>query len=294
MNLFYIIKNICEHPFNRNDKFNAIWRFFRWQLVSRLLEYYILYPLTQNSVILVKRGMTGVTGCVYNGLLEFEDMMFLLHFLRKEDTFIDVGANVGVYSILASSEIGAKVISIEPIKETFNILSHNILLNNSQNVTLLNIGIGDKKEELLFSSLKDTVNHVLDEIETSTLECEMVQVERLDDILLNKKPSIIKVDVEGFETNVINGANQILSNVNLKAIIIELNGSGIRYGFDDNLLHDKILSYGFISYSYEPYERKLNKIEKYGKHNTIYIRDFDYVNKRILTSSRIKILNKLI
>lgn len=296
MNLYFIIKNIWQHPFNKNSKLKAIWRFFLWQFFSRIYKYHIVYPLTQNSLILVKKGMTGVTGCIYNGLLEFEDMMFLLHFLRIEDTFVDIGANVGVYSILASSEIGAKVIAIEPIKSTFKILSQNILLNNSQNnVVLLNMGVGEKRQELLFSSSKDTVNHVLDEkIDITPLESELVQVERLDEILLNKNPTIIKIDVEGFETNVINGAFQVLSNINLKAIIIELNGTGFRYGFDDKLLHDKIISYGFTPYIYEPFERKLTKIENFGKHNTIYIRNIEFVNQRILSASRIKILNKSI
>jgi FkbM family methyltransferase len=273
----------------------AIWRFFRWQLISSLINYYIIYPLTQNSLILVKKGMTGVTGCIYNGLLEFEDMMFLLHFLRRADTFVDVGSNVGVYTILASSEIGAKVISIEPIKETFHILNQNVLLNKAQeNVTLLNIGVGEKQQMLFFSSLKDTVNHVLTEMEILSQQNEVVQVEILDDILKNENPKIIKIDVEGFETNVINGATNILSNENLKVIIIELNGSGIRYGFDDNILHNKILSYGFTCYAYEPYNRKLKQIHSYGKHNTIYIKDFEYVNQRIISSKSIKIINQII
>jgi FkbM family methyltransferase len=295
MTIFYIFKNIWEHPFNKKSKLMAIWRFLRWQFISSLINYYIIYPLTQNSLILVKKGMTGVTGCIYNGLLEFEDMMFLLHFLRREDTFVDVGSNVGVYTILASSEIGAKVISIEPIKETFHILNQNVLLNKAQeNVTLLNIGVGEKQQKLFFSSLKDTVNHVLTEKEILSQQNEVVQVEILDDILKNETPKIIKIDVEGFETNVINGAFNILSNVNLKAIIIELNGSGIRYGFDDNILHHKILSYGFTCYSYEPYKRKLKQIHSFGKHNTIYIKDFEYVNQRITTSKSIRILNQII
>lgn len=295
MTIFYIFKNIWVHPFNKKSKLMAIWRFLRWQLISSLINYYIIYPLTQNSLILVKKGMTGVTGCIYNGLLEFEDMMFLLHFLRREDTFVDVGSNVGVYTILASSEIGAKVISIEPIKETFHILNQNVLLNKAQeNVTLLNIGVGEKQQKLFFSSLKDTVNHVLTEKEILSQQNEVVQVEILDDILKNETPKIIKIDVEGFETNVINGAFNILSNVNLKAIIIELNGSGIRYGFDDNILHHKILSYGFTCYAYEPYKRKLKQIHSFGKHNTIYIKDFEYVNQRITSSKSIRILNQII
>ena len=120
------------------------------------------------------------------------------------------------------------------------------------------------------------------------------KIEILDDILIHNVPNIIKIDVEGFETNVINGAHKILSNESLKAIIIELNGSGSLYGFDDDLLHSKILSFGFKCFSYEPYQRVLKKIDKYGEYNTIYIRDFNFVKDRIMSSPQIKILNKSI
>lgn len=295
MSIFSIIRHIWFHPFNKNGKLNAILRFIRWQFFSRLLNYQIIYPLTYKSSMIVNKGMTGITGCIYNGLLEFEDMMFLLHFLRKQDTFVDVGANVGVYTILASSEIGSKVISIEPIKKTFDILSQNVLLNKAQeNVLLLNIGVGEKKQKLSFSTTQDTMNHVLTDKELKSSESEIVQIETLDDILIHNVPKIIKIDVEGFETNVINGAHKILSNESLKAIIIELNGAGSLYGFDDDLLHSKILSFGFKCFSYEPYQRVLKKIDKYGEYNTIYIRDFNFVKDRIMSSPQIKILNKSI
>ena len=73
--------------------------------------------------------MTGITGNWYCGLHEFHEMAFVLHFLRKNDTFIDVGANVGSYTILAAVT-GSNVISIEPIPSTFNYLKNNVSINN--------------------------------------------------------------------------------------------------------------------------------------------------------------------
>ena len=117
----------------------------------------------------------------------------------------------------------------------------NVLLNQVQeNVLLLNIGVGEKKEKLSFSTASDTTNHVLKSNEIKALESEIVQVEQLDEILLDNLPNIIKIDVEGFETNVINGAHKILSNHNLKVLIIELNGSGSLYGFEDDFLNRQI------------------------------------------------------
>lgn len=54
--------------------------------------------------------MTGATGNIYVGLHEFEDMAFLLHVLRRTDLFVDVGANIGSYTILAGGAAGAKLL----------------------------------------------------------------------------------------------------------------------------------------------------------------------------------------
>lgn len=295
MKLFTILHTIWNHPFNKNYEINAIIRFLKWQFFSSVTNYTILYPLTNNSIMLAKKGMTGVTGCIYNGLFEFDDMMFLLHFLRKEDVFVDIGSNVGVYTILASAEIGARVIAFEPIKDTFNVLQQNVNLNKVESiVNLYNIGIGDRKGRLNFSTLHDTTNHVINENELITIEHETIEVDTLDNILSDIIPNLIKIDVEGFEYNVIKGGENIFSNPNLKALIVELNGSGIKYGFNDTLLHNKILSFGFEPYSYEPYKRILYKIDKFGSHNTIYIKDYKFVNEKIQNANKISILNKQI
>ena len=63
--------------------------------------------------------MTGATGNIYTGLHEFEDMMFLLHLLRPGDIFVDAGANIGSYTVLASAVVGAKSISFEPVPPLF-------------------------------------------------------------------------------------------------------------------------------------------------------------------------------
>ena len=70
--------------------------------------------------------MTGATGNIYAGLHEFADMAFTLHFLRPDDLFMDVGANVGSYTLLASGVCKARTISFEPYPETMAALRRNI------------------------------------------------------------------------------------------------------------------------------------------------------------------------
>jgi FkbM family methyltransferase len=293
MSLLSTLKFITSHPLNRGNIIKAIFRFLRWQINTRLNTYPIIYQFTERSKLIIHKGMTGATGNLYCGLHEFEDMLFLLHFLRKNDLFLDVGANIGSYTILASSHVFANTISIEPVPSTFNHLVKNVLINFSQErVEVMNIALGSKKCFVDFTSNFDTVNHVATKSDTESIK---VSVEKLDDILLDKKvPILIKIDVEGFETEVLNGAaNSILSN-ELKAIIVELNGSGLRYGYDENLIHEKLLVSGFKPYRYFPINRSLTLIETFGKYNTIYIRDIEFVTERLYNAEKVKIMNKII
>ena len=84
-----------------------------------------------------------------------------------------------------------------------------------------------------------------------------VDVSKLDDILDDKFPTVIKIDVEGYELQVLNGAKRILDNPSLIAVIIELNGVGKRYGVDDNEIHQLLLSKNFETFKYNPLKQQL-------------------------------------
>ena len=73
--------------------------------------------------------MTGATGNIYAGLHEFNDMAFCLHLLRSGDLFVDVGANIGSYTVLASKVAGANSITLEPVPQTFERLKRNVNIN---------------------------------------------------------------------------------------------------------------------------------------------------------------------
>ena len=92
----------------------------------------------------------------------------------------------------------------------------------------------------------------------------------------------------------INGAYKVLNRKELKAIIIELNGSGDRYNFDESLIHKKLVDYGFSPNLYNPLNRSLVKLGTFGNYNTIYVRDTEYVSERLKSGVRVKILNHII
>lgn len=89
-------------------------------------------------------------------------MMFLLHFLRPEDIFFDIGANVGSYSILSAVCKQSCTHSFEPVPETYALLESNKLINKETNWILVNTAVGDCEGELVFSADRDTMNSVVD------------------------------------------------------------------------------------------------------------------------------------
>lgn len=291
--LINCLRFILNHPLTRSSKMTALGRYFSWQVGTRLIKQDVIVPYVDGTLLRARPGMTGATGNIYVGLHEFEDMAFLLHLLRKDDLFLDVGANVGSYTILAGGAVGARCMSFEPIKRTFGFLEDNINLNRlSARVEVLNIGIGKEKGSLRFTAELDTVNHVVSDAENGANTVE-VPVRSLNELLKAKAPSLLKIDVEGFETNVIAGADEVLSCNSLMAVIMELNGSGNMYGFSESALHEKMLSFGFNTFKYLPFKRELvplrGKPNKLG--NTLYVKNVDVVKERLRTSQAYWIAN---
>lgn len=286
MSLFKIINNILNHPININNKLKAILCFAKWQLGSRILNCPVSVPFVNESRLLVQTGMTGATGNIYNGLHEFEDMAFLLHFLRPKDLFLDIGSNVGSYTVLASAVVGSQSISIEPIPDTYQILLQNIRLNGIDPLCkCYNIGISSKIGKLPFTTNLDSMNHVVNN-KTLTANTCMVTVTTLDKLLISHSfPILIKIDVEGHHAEIIKGATKTLSNPNVIALIIEYESMNMIYK-QNSYVHSVITNYKFMPYKYLPFEKILIPLKTYNTtRNTIYIKDISFAKQRIESSS---------
>jgi FkbM family methyltransferase len=291
MSLIHVLKFITSHPVNRHQKMNAVMRFAKWQISSRLAPGAIVCDWINGAKFLARTGETGLTGNIYTGLHEFPDMGFLLHCLRPEDTFVDIGANVGSYSILAGSVVGAKGYAFEPVPATYRKLVDNIRLNAmGDRVQAVNLGLADAEGALRFTSDLDTVNHAVADGEVVAHSIE-VKVTTLDQVMAGVQPNLMKIDVEGYETPVLGGAARTLGHPSLRAVIMELNGSGNRYGFDESKLLSLMLTAGFKTYTYDPFSRALQSLGGRNLHegNTLFIRDEAWVRERLALAPKFKV-----
>jgi len=280
--LFATLNFIWSAPLNRGHRMAALGRWLSWQLRSRLSSGEVVVAFGPKTRLAATSGMAGATGNIYAGLHEFEDMAFLLHFLRPEDFFVDVGANVGSYAILAAGEAGCRVAAFEPVPATFESLGRNVRLNRLEGrVDARRVCVGARAGVVAVSAGLDCMNHVAPPGgEPDALEAP---ADRLDALVECAGTTLIKIDVEGYETAVVAGAEQTLRRAETVAVIMELNGSGRRYGFDERALHERMLSFGFRPYSYEPFSRTLTALDgpnaKAG--NTLYLKVDERLRRRL-------------
>jgi len=293
MSLIDSVRFIASHPLNRGDEFQSLVRFAKWQIGSRLVGA-VVHDWVGGSRFLVRTGETGLTGNIYTGLHEFVDMGYLLHVLRDSDVFVDVGANVGSYTILACAAVGAQGYAFEPAPSAYKRLVENVRLNRLESrVTCLNVGVGRAEGEVRFTSGMDTTNHVVAAGERDPNAID-VRVCTLDTALADESPTMLKIDVEGYETPALEGAQSTLRKTSLHSVIMELNGSGNRYGYDESNILQMMFDYGFKTYSYNPLKRSL--IDLGGKNvtsgNTLFIRDVALAADRIATAPKVRVFGK--
>jgi FkbM family methyltransferase len=293
-NLLKIIRYINGHPLAGRHRWLGYYRLFQWQFYSRVSASPRLVPFTAKTRLLVSRGMTGATGNIYTGLHDFPEMAFLLHFLRSRDQFMDIGANVGSYTVLASAHVGCRTLSFEPVPETVKALRANIELNSAEDrVTLVAAAVGSVPGRVKITASLDTVNHIVQEGGADLVGTREVPVVTADSYGEGWGiPILVKIDVEGFEWEVLQGAEAILANPELKALIIELNGSGERYGYSEERIHEKLLGAGFQPYQYDPFTRHLTALATHGALNTIYLRDPEAVQIRLASAPAVTLFRE--
>jgi FkbM family methyltransferase len=296
VSLYSLLSYVARHPLNQGGRGRALARVLRWQVASRLGAGPIVIPFVNDTRLLMTSGMTGATGNWYCGLHEHDDMGFVLHFLRAGDRFFDIGANIGSYTVLAAGTAGALVVAVEPIPSTFLALRANIELNGlDDRVTVLNVAVAADEGKAWFTSNLDAMNHALGPEEPSDSAVE-VPIVTLDGIAASGGPTFIKIDVEGLETSVLAGGTATLRSDALRCVLIEMNGSGRRFGASDAAIHAQMRAFGFAPARYDVMTRSITTlpIDRWNDSggNTLYVRDLEECRARVRGAARFRLVNR--
>jgi len=146
----------------------------------------------------------------------FHEQELRKYFNISEGTFIDIGANIGKYTIMIGRKIKGRVIAIEPEKKNFEILKTNVKLNKLNNIILINSACSSKNGQRKFfldETGTEASSFYQEKVQSS--KTIAVQTKKLDNILNElgiKKVDLNKIDVEGAEADVLKGAIKTLKN----------------------------------------------------------------------------------
>lgn len=233
--------NNGDKPFNRQlrkfvRKLYSTPRFLGRYYVVQLLKQFYSVPKDsvwididdQLKIEVNPRLDKGVESALfYTGVYEVGTLAFIRSTLKDGDVFVDVGANIGLMSMVASKSVGinGRVISIEANPSTASIFKRNVEANKLTNVLLVENAIGSAP-----GNAKIYPNWHINRGGASLIrkgeseEGVDVEIKTLDSVLddLDLVPTLIKIDVEGFELEVLKGAQKLLSSSRLPTLIIEL------------------------------------------------------------------------
>jgi FkbM family methyltransferase len=170
---------------------------------------------------------------VYLGTYEPYESALIRKFLTPGMTFMDVGANIGYYSLMASAAIGpsGRVFSFEPNPGLYRHLRTTIDANRIGNITLEQLALSDRNGTSELFVPKQSGNNTATMIANEGGDSVQVSVLTLDDYLDRRqiaRVDFLKMDVEGFEPNIIQGARSAIRAKKIKAILCEFCGHWLR------------------------------------------------------------------
>ncbi len=239
--------NILKHPCNKGKILNTITRLIWWKCNQLWIQKPTIIELEKGIKCICYPDSSYAGMVVYTKLPEFYEMQYVKKHLRQNSIFVDIGANIGVYTLLASSKISeGRIFAIEPASIPFGRLCENIKLNGIGNrVSLLNIIMSDKvgKEKFIEHETSE-----LSHINPSSKGGILKESTSLDELLSKnriKKVDILKVDVEGGEGRVFDGALDHLKRKDIKRIVVELNKNNVLYGTNHGQIGKLLQAHGY-------------------------------------------------
>jgi FkbM family methyltransferase len=187
------------------------------------------------------------------------------YIIKRGDTVIDVGANIGYYTLIFAELVGkeGKVFAFEPDPDNFSLLKRNIEINHYQNVVLEQKAVSNctGKARLYLCDRNNGMHRIY-----KSQHCERsieIQTVQIDEYFRNKpqRVNFIKMDIEGSEFNAVQGMLSILKkNKNINALTEFVPASIREYGFNPENFLRLLIKCGFTLYNIDESEELLKPV----------------------------------
>ena len=281
------LQYIWSHPNCKQQKIRSISRFVGWQFYKRLSHRYIDLQLVPNIKLRCHPDSYSAGAVLYCGLYDYDDMNFLLRYLRAEDSFLDIGANIGVYTLLAASKIhSGSIYSFEVLPKNYERLKENLKLNKFEQVKTYEIAISNQTGTVGLNLAEgDSMPFITHSATDKTIT---VPTDTLDNLLQNQplaNLTLAKMDIEGAEILALKGALSLLKQQRPHVWILEINDTVSNFGHQKQDLVNFLNSYGYNLYRYSADTNQLSSvsIEEQQGNNVLAIADsaVEFVRDRL-------------
>jgi FkbM family methyltransferase len=220
----YVLRQIYANPGNKGERLRRTAEALIFPIWTRLTEGYWTTRYDGGRIV-VRRG-EGASHAVYARLPDYREMTFWLGALRPGDVFVDVGANIGIYSVLMAAQ-GCEVVSVEPAAEARRLLEVNLRLNGLT-AHIVPVALGRAQGHGTLTEELGSMNHLVlrgpgasgEEDGSSGAE---ITITTLDDLLGDRTAAGVKIDVEGFELDVVLGGARALAEQRVGVLQLEWN-----------------------------------------------------------------------
>jgi FkbM family methyltransferase len=279
---------VLDHPANRHHRARAFFRFSWWQLRKRLSRNPAIVRVGKNRRFKVVTDSPFSSVVVYSGLPEWDEMRFLQRVLRPTDGFLDIGANVGFYTVLASTIVTqGPLLAFEANPRNQSVLREQVKLNQLANVEVFAVALGNSTGELSFFNSGRDGGSIACESDPSTNRIT-VPCSRLDDCLSGRHlPDYVvaKMDVEGCEALILEGAAETMQSGRIAVWLFELNDLALRkHGASGEKLLDLFAKHGYAIHYWNEENQRLGKRgdgDDSDRANYLACRDIGFIERRI-------------
>jgi FkbM family methyltransferase len=238
------LRYVWSHPANRGRRLRSLARAISWQFAKRLTGRPRDIAVSGTAVRLrcYPDSQAAALALYTGGWSDWHEMGFLRHYLRVGDAFLDVGANVGVYSLLASWLVGdaGRVDAFEPTPETLERLRENLVLSGARNVHVYALAVSDRAGSVQFVTGGDALNRLAaagddlrDKQSCAGLQLIEVPCVLLDEHVADHRYAMGKIDIEGAEPLALRGARRMLAAANPPVWLLEMNGRLRQFGYTE-------------------------------------------------------------
>lgn len=246
------LQQIVDNPYVPTGQ--GLLKHAHWQV----RKAFNLFPFEQRlagSRIVAAHRQCGVSALINSQeLYDYNNMRLLQWLFRDGGTFFDIGANIGSYTLLASEQSNVQVMAFEPHPMTVKLLLENVRLNSRKNVTVCPLALGQQDGSLwLTDHAGSSINHSVTQHDGRTVE---VPCRRGDTFCGDRRltPQYVKLDVEGFEFDVLTGFGPQLYCVEL--LLIEWIGLSEQRSVGSQEIHELLTEYGLSGPYRCQFERK--------------------------------------